>query len=215
MVARQAGPRGPHHPVARRTAQDVEIGKGRPAAVGRAAQESAVHPEEPVLAWCLQTTNVRGGKGVLGGWGRYQAGVAGLVVVPVDAVANTERGVATVVDDDLFGVIGVHQDLHIHTIGAGLQHDVGQQFAVAGILGHHISAGWRSRPHEESPFRACGHVGIAGGKDHFGHIEPDGKDRGVQRPTGCRHFLFGEAGLDGVLPTPKVGIGVGGHFGRT
>ena len=57
-------------------------------------------------------------------------------------------------------------------------------------------------------------VGIAGGKDHFGHIEPDGKDRGVQRPTGCRH-LFGEAGFDIVLPTSKVGIGVGGHFGRT
>ena len=215
MVARQAGPGGPHDPVARRTAQDVEIGKGRPAAIGGAAQETAVHPEEPVLARCLQTANVRGGEGVLGGGGRHQAGVARLVVVPVDAVANAERGVATVVDDDLLGVIRVHQDLHVHPVGAGLQHDVGQQFAVAGILGHHISAGWRSRPHEEGPFCGRGHVGIAGGKNHFGHIEANGKDGWVQRPTGCRHFLFSEAGLDGVLPTSKVGIGVGGHFGRT
>ena len=135
--------------------------------------------------------------------------------MPVDAVANAERGVTAVVDDDLFGIIRVHQDLHVHPVGAGLQHDVGQQFAVAGILGHHISVGRRSRPHEEGPFCGRGHVGIAGGKDHFGHIEPDGKDRGIQRPTGCCDFLFGEASLDGVLPTPKVGIGVGGHFGRT
>ena len=166
------------------------------------------------MARCLQTANIGGGKGVLSGGGRYQAGIAGLVVVLVNAVPNAERGVATVVDDDLFGVIRVHQDLHVHPIGAGLQHDVGQQLAVAGILGHHISAGRGSRPHEEGPFCGRGHDGIAGGKDHLGHIEPNGKDRGVQRPTGCRHFLFGEAGLNGVLPTPKVGIGVGRHFGR-
>ena len=31
---------------------------------------------------------------------------------------------------------------------------------------------------DEGPFCGRGHGGI-GGKDHFGHVEPDGKDRGV------------------------------------
>ena len=91
----------------------------------------------------------------------------------------------------------------------------GSKLAVAGILGHHISAGGRSRPHKESPFGGRGHVGVAGGKDHFGHIEPDGKDGGVQRPTGGGHFLFGKAGLNRVLPASKVGIGVCGYFRGT
>ena len=164
------------------------------------------------MSWRLQASDIGGGKGVLAGGGGDQAGVAGLVVVSVDPVTNAEGGIPVVVHDDLLGVIWVHQDLDVDPAGSGLEHDVGQQLAVAGVLGHQLSIGWSSGPNEKGPFGGGGDAGVAGGEDHLGHIKPDGKDCGVQRPTGRSHFLLGKARLHRVLPASKVGIGVRGHF---
>ena len=97
------------------------------------------------LGACRPPTSVVGRRF---GWrGATKQGLLCLVVVPVDAVANAERGVATVVDDDLLGSSGSTKTCTFTPLVPGCSTMWGQQFAVAGILGHHISAGRRSRPH--------------------------------------------------------------------
>ena len=59
----------------------------------------------------------------------------------IDAVANAKRGVAAVVDDDLFRVVGIHQDLHIDPGRAWLQNNVRQKDIITRVLRDDIAAG--------------------------------------------------------------------------